>query len=554
MKNDAKKRTALQRAETSRIGYGTRTFWRRTIGCAILVMAALIAACPSVETSSAKLRKKGESTDFRANFHCVLRDEDAMVIDSSAFVSEGTIYLFRKEGDGWRLASHTDITKYLKGDYVAYIETETLEEHEELEQVTPLVCNDDYVVVLATKTDEPVKLLSDVGVALVFERKGDALEFCAWIPRILPHCLSLTDDNFLTAVALDSETKSYCLKEFDLNGATPKLSRKILPPIVDHEEARSSYGLKENTRREFKYSFTQSGDYLLVRSEQDVIESDDEKDAEGLSKTDLSNLEISANVKNVGGKLRVMPTDYLLYHRVDGEWRYEQSLLNLIPREFYLSHKRNPLSHLVRFVSGDERLQLSFYNLSCSEKGLIEFQRNESTGRFEVATIDFKKFLQDDKEKNDTHDDASRVNLAIQERDNVSLTTMNKATQLGILPPSGEKTPQVLPPKWVVDSGDPETTALFLDYYKNNLVADFIEKYGYDNFYDWTDAVPTLHYSVNGSELLVSYAFKDCYFKGRQMQKAEVWAGVDFYRIDEERGPIKVSSFVTRDLKPLAPR
>ena len=88
MKNDAKKRTALQRAETSRIGYGTRTFWRRTIGCAILVMAALIAACPSVETSSAKLRKKGESTDFRANFHCVLRDEDAMVIDSSYFVSD----------------------------------------------------------------------------------------------------------------------------------------------------------------------------------------------------------------------------------------------------------------------------------------------------------------------------------------------------------------------------------------------------------------------------------------------------------------------------------
>lgn len=29
---------------------------------------------------------------------------------------------------------------------------------------------------------------------------------------------------------------------------------------------------------------------------------------------------------------------------------------------------------------------------------------------------------------------------------------------------------------------------------------------------------------------------------------------VDFYRIDDELGPIKVSSFTTRDLEPLAPR
>ena len=554
MKNDATTRTTLQRAEVSRTDDGTRAFWRRAIGCAILVAAALAASsCSSGAADSAKLREKGESTDFRANFHCALRDEDAMVIDSSAFVSEGTIYLFKKEGDEWRLARHTDITKYLKGDYVAYIETETLEEYEALEQVTPLVYNDGYVVVLTTRTDESVKLLSDVGSALVFKRTGDDLEFIARIPKILPHCLSLSDDNFLTAVALNPETKSYYLEEFDLNGATPTLTQKILPPVVDQEEARNSYGLKENSSREFRYSFARSGDYLLVKSEQDVLESDLEKDAEGLSMGDLGGLEISANVKSVGGKLRVMPTDYLLFHKVDGEWRYEQSLLNLIPREFYLSHKRNPLSHLVRFEYGDERLQLSFYNLSCAEKGLIEFQRNESTGRFEVATIDFKKFLQDGK-KDDTHDDASRVNLAIQERDNVSLTTMNKATQIGILPPSGEKTPRVLPPKWVVDSGDAETTSLVLDYYKNNLVESFVKDYGYDNFYDWTDAVPTLHYSVNGSDLLVSYVFKDCFFAGYPMQKAEVWAGVDFYRIDEERGPIKVSSFVTRDLKPLAPR
>lgn len=554
MKNDATSQSSPQHCETSQSDDGIRAFWRRAIGCAILVATALVASSCSDAPSSAKLREKGESTYFRANFHCVLRDEDAMVIDSSAFVSEGTIYLFRKEGDGWRLASHTDITEYLKGDYVAYIETETLEEFEDLEQVTPLVYNDGYVVVLTTKTDEPAELSNDVGSALVFKRTGDSLEFRARIPKILPRCVSLSDDNFLTATALERETKSYYLEEFDLNGATPELSQKILPPVVDREEARNSYGLKENSSREFQPRFMRNGDYLLVGSYQDVFEKEGVNDADSLSTADMSKLDVYAKGKSFGGKLYALPTDYLLFHKVDGAWRYEQSLLNLIPREFYLSHKRNPLSHLVRCELGGERIQLSFYNLVCSEKGLIEFQRDESTGRFNVATIDFKKFLKDGKENDDTHDDASRVNLAIQERDAASVTTMNKATQLGILPPSGEKTPRVLAPKWTVGSGDPETTALFLDYYKNNLVADFIEKYGYDNFYDWTDAVPTLHYSIDGSDLLVSYVFKDSFFAGYPMQKADVWAGVDFYRIDAERGPIKVSSFVTRDLKPLAPR
>lgn len=554
MKKDATPQATFQSAENSRSDDGIQTLWRRAVGFAILVATAFVASSCSGAADSVKLRERGETTYFRANFHCVLRDEDAMVIDSSAFVSEGSIYLFRKEGEGWRLASHTDITKYLKGSYVAYIETETLEKYEDLEQVTPLVYNDDFVVVLTTKTDESVKLLSDVGTALVFKRAGDSLEFCARVPNILPHCLSLSDDNFLTATALERESKSYYLKEFDLNGSTPQLSQTILPPVVDQEEARDSYGLKENSRREFQLKFMRNGDYLLVGSYQGVFEKEGVNDADGLSTTDMANLDVHAKGESYDGKLYALPTDYLLFHKVDGKWRYEQSLLNLIPREFYLSHKRNPLSHLVCCEFGDERIQLSFYNLVCSEKGLIEFQRDEPTGRFEVATIDFKKFLQDGKENDDTHDDASRVNLAIQERGNASLTTMNKATQIGIVPPSGEKTPQVLSPKWTVDSGDAETTALFLDYYKNNLVADFIQDYGYDNFYDWTDVVPTLHYSVNGSALLVSYVFKDCFFAGYPMQKADVWAGVDFYRIDAERGPIKVSSFVTHDLKPLAPR
>ena len=54
---------------------------------------------------------------------------------------------------------------------------------------------------------------------------------------------------------------------------------------------------------------------------------------------------------------------------------------------------------------------------------------------------------------------------------------------------------------------------------------------------------------------MVSYVFKDCYFRNGPMQKInEVWAGVDFYQIDDKLGPVKTSSFTTRNLEQLKPR
>ncbi len=117
----------------------------------------------------------------------------------------------------------------------------------------------------------------------------------------------------------------------------------------------------------------------------------------------------------------------------------------------------------------------------------------------------------------------------------------------------------VAAPKWTILAGDSGTTAKMVDHYKEGKVSSFIPGYDHDddyaNFYDWSDAVPTLHYAIDGSDMVVSYVFKDCFFSGWPMQDAcDVWAGVDFYRIDDELGPIKVSGFTTRDLEPLAPR
>ena len=53
----------------------------------VLILAVVIAFF-WLQSDSGKIHRLGKTTVFRANFHCVLRDEDAMVIDSSYFVSD----------------------------------------------------------------------------------------------------------------------------------------------------------------------------------------------------------------------------------------------------------------------------------------------------------------------------------------------------------------------------------------------------------------------------------------------------------------------------------
>ena len=515
------------------------------LGCLIpiaLVVAAPVACYHYFFSDAAHVRRYGKTTTYRANFHCAIRENEAMVVNGSYFVSDGSIDLFKKEGEEWRLTRHVDITKYLKGALVTHINSDVIESYEQYEYKTPLVFNDQYVVVLAWKSDVPKILHFDVGpgegvgTAIVFKRVGDDLKYFARIPKLRPYHIWLSDDNFLLAAKFSASGTQIVLKEYDLNGSRPKVVQTIQAPIVSPEEARNSYGAEEYKRRDFGSDFIQKGDYLLVKSSQDVPMDD--------------------------GKRTVPRDDYLLYRKIDGEWRFIQSLLDHIPRETYQAFG-DPLDELGRCDFGDERFQLSFNNYY--RKGLIEFQRDETTGLFEVANVNFKEFLKDepkDRRRRDSHDDETRVNLVIQERNNASLAAMNKATQIGILPPSHDAIPEVMAPKWTILAGDPETTATMVDCYKKGDVSSFIPGWRsgksdvkYDNFYDYVDAVPTLHYAINGSDMVVSYVFKDCFFSGWPMQDAcDVWAGVDFYRIDDELGPIKVSSFVTRDLKPLAPR
>ena len=86
-------------------------------------------------------------------------------------------------------------------------------------------------------------------------------------------------------------------------------------------------------------------------------------------------------------------------------------------------------------------------------------------------------------------------------------------------------------------------------------VVRYAKTHGYDSFYDFLDYIPSVDYAISGNTLVTSHMFLDCWFPGDPMAKAGVWAGVNIYEIDPVTGPKKVFALTTRnfeDLKPVA--
>ena len=264
---------------------------------------------------------------------------------------------------------------------------------------------------------------------------------------------------------------------------------------------------------------------------------------------------------------REKPLAYVLYKCEDNQWSFLQSTVELVPQKMYIDalHKESfsdPLGEVVKIEINNDVLQFSFVIFFNKEKKLLEFVRNSKTGFFELSHSDSKHFMLENgkmilelekrSQRKDSYDDETRINLAVQSRNSYNLCVINKSTELGIVPPSIDNDPGIIPPKWIIPSGNEKTMKLMLDYYKTDYVEDFVRGYGYNNFYEFTTYIPVLHYSICGDNMVVSYVFMDCFFEHCHLHNREnVWAGVDFYKLDPERGPIKTSSFTRSSLLPL---
>ena len=470
----------------------------------------------------------GKTNLYRDNFFCTCGKNDAVLINSSYFISNGSIYYFKKGNTGWRIVKKTDITKYLKGWYVVYQQSDEISRLESFYQKIPLAYNDDYIAVLLSKSCKQYSRKSDIGSVLVFKKNNGDIKYYCWIDNVAPRCVSLTKDNELIVIDNSDKNQFFTLKFYDLNNKKPILNQEIYPIISNNSDNENI----KNCQKYFREYFINNNNLLLVRSLTDIPDNEKKK------------------LKCTIG----FSVDYLLLEKIDGKWKYIQSLLPEIPKEYSSYCNFDPLMYVTCFDLDEMFIQLSIINPEKGEKSIIEYKRDMATGQFFVDSIKNKEYVLQNA-TNDSHDDSTRENLVIQSRNRISIAMMNKSTELGIVSPSYDDSPDIIPPKWIVQSCDKNTLKLFLEYYKANIVSRYAKEDGYRNFYEYTNAIPIVHYSINDSCLMVSYVFKDCYFRNGPMQKInEVWAGVDFYQIDDKLGPVKTSSFTTRNLEQLKPR
>ena len=477
------------------------------------------------------------SAKQRSNFFIACRENNAVVVDSSMFWAEGSAYIFKKDLNGkFNIAQRLDLSKYLNGNYVSFINEDDKGQFEKFSSRQPVAFNDSFLVVLTSKSTDPSKNGFYDGDVLVFKKIDGNFVYHDRIKHILPYVVAITSDNHLILSVrrnkfFSSKGSLLCYKLSD--DGVEKVQTITPPEDIKNQFGRVIDSSKYNVRFGSYFHLGTGDDALLVECRANYRGVLDE------SMFDKIGSFVDANI-------------YLIYKRINDKWVYSQSTSELLPCSFYentqfyssLSSIYDPLSYVTNVYLDKDTLQFSCVNIMHDEKHLIEFKRNKKSDLFEYYRSSLKEYIpasENGEKIEDTYDNTSRVDLVIQCRKAYSLCVMNKSTELGIAPPSFENNPEVLSPEWIIPSGNKKSMNLMVDYYKNNCVVEFVRKYGYDNFYDFTKYVPVLHYSICGDNLVVSYVFIDCFYNRCPL----------FYKLDLERGPIKMSSFTTSNLEPL---
>lgn len=235
--------------------------------------------------------------------------------------------------------------------------------------------------------------------------------------------------------------------------------------------------------------------------------------------------------------------DQLLYRFTDGKWEYCCSFLDNVPHDIFYAKDRAPLNDVVKVEFQNDGI---IFQLRHRNRGALQFKQKNDVYTFEQSCFEEKEWT---KEKI-----LRRAQfLAVQTPESYSLVWLGKRDRFGLTKPSTDGVIRLAEPDWIVEDADTETNRLVTDYYQNDFNPSFSADAGCESFYEYTDYVPSVDYALSGTTLVTSYFFKDCYFTGNRMQKADVWGGVNIYEIDPETGPKKVFALTTRNLEDLNP-
>ena len=437
------------------------------------------------------------------------RENDAIVLASSRYLPEGKIYYFEKQNGQWSKSQVIDLSPYLKDGssrwYTLHLD--------ELDRLTDwfaknwLAYNDRWLVLIVRKSSaENIKgnMRDYRGKAIIFKKVDGVWNHYYTLDSkesfVFAKCVALTDfDQLILSDPFkkNGETKGV-VRCFDLTGDKPRLIQEISLQNSDCSE--------DEKKATFGWIFFVKRDMLFVERDQDVPEAE------------------------FGSTC-----DYMLYHLNNDYWKYVCSFRKLTPQNLW-----NEKLDLFPFASVNDVFlkedKAVFLQSSFGKGGLI-FSIEGENCKYDQNFLYYINY--------------SEPTPCIQKPFAYTLTWLDKRERFALVKPSPDVSFRVVEPDWIVEDADPTTCQLVSDYYRYDYNTRLSKSLGHKSYYEFTNYVPVVDYAISGTTLVTSYSFRHCYYRNNPMQKAEVWGGVNFYEIDQEKGPVKKFALTTRNLEEL---
>ncbi len=445
----------------------------------------------------------------------------AVILRSSFYLSNGKIYYLDKTNGEWGVRQTIDLKPYLKGWHTIH-PTKGARLGKSL-FTRSFAYNDRWLCVILGRrpmAHEGNSRRDNQRRVLIFKRAGDQWEFHHTLASGNQLCyfnqVEVVNDQLMVMDRFQkSGLKRGAIQCFDLSGTEPSLCQTIYPPINNSDPTL------EGTWPIFYVK----DDLMLVRWER--LKTEEEK-------------ELSQRPYVLLYKVTV---EDAVYRLKNNRWELWQNLSETIPRDVFERRHGLPLD-------SDYRVDLNNQEI-CIYCGWY----NDSITRF--VNQDGKWLFADGVDYNcDPISDPLEVGF--QSPWSYDVVWRDKMQLLGVVKPSDDGKIRVAEPNWFLRDADPVTLQKMCDYYSSvyyyhGTDVEDLKRIGYESYYDSTEYVPLIDYSICGSTLVTSYTFEKCYLKDAPLHSADVWGGVNIYEIDSETGPKRVFSLKTGHLDELKP-
>ena len=457
--------------------------------------------------------------EHREDIKVSCREHDAAVLVGSYLKSSGKLYFLEESKGTWSLMQTIDLAEYLDGWYLLYTSMEEkIRGGFEARQAVGF--NDRWLIVptykVANESDDvPENYVGKtIERILIFRKTSKRWKYHTTLKttstqamRSSSFALTDFDQLIVSDPYFESPNGTGIVRCYDLSIDPPRLVQELLPTL--ERSKRISYGAKIGIK----------GKSLLISSLQ-------------LMPEDVPN-----------DWLRSSQLDFDLYKYSNDRWSFCKSLLAETSEEAYNAQRGLPLDNVVKKNISDSEILLESNYLTWPDdeeqpvnvRAWLQYSVTEND-------VTFKSW---DQKKN-----PKDVRLVVKKPGEFSLAWQGKYESFGIGKPTNRDV-VFAEPDWIVDDANLKTRKAITNYYINDFNTDYAKSHGLNNFYDYTQYIPVVDYALQGNTLITSYLFKDCYFADNPMQKEEVWAGVNVYRLDLNNPPKRVFSLTTRNLKEL---